>query len=60
LTQVSLDRALSLGGPKLPEARVIGHAVKKANADKHAGNALPIIREVGSLARPHCETFPMP
>jgi hypothetical protein len=37
---------LSLGGRKLAEARVIGHAANRANADRHAANVLPIIREV--------------
>src|SRR6202011_855095 len=30
-----------LGGPKLPEARELGQAVIKANADRHAANVLP-------------------
>jgi len=33
-----------LGGPKLPQARELGKAVIKANADRHAANVLPIIQ----------------
>jgi Recombinase len=36
---------VSLGGPKLPEAREIAQASIKAHADQHAANVLPIIRE---------------
>jgi DNA invertase Pin-like site-specific DNA recombinase len=39
-------RGVSLGGPRLAEARVIGHAANRANADQHASNVLPIIREI--------------
>jgi hypothetical protein len=38
-------RGVILGGPKLPEAREVAHAALKANADRHAANVLPIIRE---------------
>ncbi len=38
-------RGVTLGGPKLPKARKIAQAVLKANADMHAANVLPIIRE---------------
>jgi DNA invertase Pin-like site-specific DNA recombinase len=34
-----------LGGPKLPEARVAAQVVIKSNADRHAANVLPIIRD---------------
>jgi DNA invertase Pin-like site-specific DNA recombinase len=39
------DRGVTLGGPKLPEAREIAQASIKANADRHAANVLPLIRE---------------
>jgi DNA invertase Pin-like site-specific DNA recombinase len=38
-------RGVRLGGPKLPEAREIAQVAIKANADKHAANVLPLIRE---------------
>jgi DNA invertase Pin-like site-specific DNA recombinase len=34
-----------LGGPKLPEAREAAQVVIKATADKHAANALPLIKD---------------
>ena len=34
-----------LGGPKLPEAREAAQVVIKSNADRHAANVLPIIRD---------------
>jgi DNA invertase Pin-like site-specific DNA recombinase len=34
-----------LGGPKLAEARMAAQAVIRENADRHAANVLPIIRE---------------
>jgi DNA invertase Pin-like site-specific DNA recombinase len=39
-------RGVTLGGPKLAEAREVAQAKIKANADQHAANVLPIIREV--------------
>jgi DNA invertase Pin-like site-specific DNA recombinase len=39
-------RGVALGGPKLDEARQSAFASIKANADRHAANVLPIIREV--------------
>jgi DNA invertase Pin-like site-specific DNA recombinase len=38
-------RGVTLGGPRLPEAREIALATIKAHADQHAANVLPIIRE---------------
>jgi DNA invertase Pin-like site-specific DNA recombinase len=38
-------RGVTLGGPRLPEAREIAQASIKAHADQHAANVLPIIRE---------------
>ncbi len=38
-------RGVVLGGPKLAQARVVAQASIKANADDHAANVLPIIRE---------------
>ena len=38
-------RGVTLGGPKLPEAREVAQASIKAHADQHAANVLPIIRE---------------
>jgi DNA invertase Pin-like site-specific DNA recombinase len=39
-------RGTILGSPKLSEAREVAQASIKANADRHAANVLPIIREV--------------
>ena len=39
-------RGVRLGGPKLPEARKAAAKALTANADRHAGNVLPIIREI--------------
>jgi DNA invertase Pin-like site-specific DNA recombinase len=38
-------RGVALGGPNLPEAREIAQERIKANADQHAANVLPVIRE---------------
>jgi DNA invertase Pin-like site-specific DNA recombinase len=38
-------RGVTLGGPKLSEARVVAVQVIKTGADLHAANVLPIIRE---------------
>jgi DNA invertase Pin-like site-specific DNA recombinase len=38
-------RGVTLGGPRLPEAREIAQASIKAHADQHAANVIPIIRE---------------
>jgi DNA invertase Pin-like site-specific DNA recombinase len=38
-------RGVTLGGPKLPEAREAAQVTIKAHADHHAANVLPIIRE---------------
>lgn len=37
---------MTLGGPKLPEARERAVASIKALADQHAANVLPVIREI--------------
>jgi hypothetical protein len=37
---------VTLGGPKLGEARVAAAASIKALADRHAANVLPVIREI--------------
>jgi DNA invertase Pin-like site-specific DNA recombinase len=39
-------RGVKLGGPKLAQARKAGVKAIEANADRHAANVLPIIREV--------------
>jgi hypothetical protein len=39
-------RGVTLGGPRLSEARELACAANTANADRHAANVLPIIREV--------------
>jgi DNA invertase Pin-like site-specific DNA recombinase len=39
-------RGVTLGGPKLAEAREAATASTKALADRHAANVLPIIREI--------------
>src|SRR5262245_53196014 len=39
-------RGVKLGGPKLAQARKAAVAAIEANADRHAGNVLPIIREI--------------
>jgi DNA invertase Pin-like site-specific DNA recombinase len=39
-------RGVTLGGPKLAEARVAAAASIKALADRHAANVLPVIREI--------------
>jgi DNA invertase Pin-like site-specific DNA recombinase len=39
-------RGAKLGGPKLHEARKVALARIEANADRHAANALPIIRDI--------------
>jgi DNA invertase Pin-like site-specific DNA recombinase len=39
-------RGVVLGGPKLHKARQRAFASIKANADRHATNVLPIIREI--------------
>jgi DNA invertase Pin-like site-specific DNA recombinase len=43
---VKKAQGVVLGGPKLDEAREAGQAVIKANADRHATNVLPIIRDI--------------
>jgi len=49
-TQVALQaakaRGAKLGGPKLTEARKRAVEVVGANADRHAANVLPIIRDI--------------
>jgi DNA invertase Pin-like site-specific DNA recombinase len=37
-----------LGGPKLAEARLLGHAANRKAADKFAANVKPIIAEIRS------------
>ena len=39
-------RGVKLGGPKLAQARKVAVEVIEANAERHAANVLPIIREV--------------
>jgi DNA invertase Pin-like site-specific DNA recombinase len=39
-------RGVRLGGPKLDEARKVAVASIEANADRHAANVLPIIRDI--------------
>ena len=39
-------RGVKLGGPKLAEAREIAVAAIKSQADRHAANVLPVIRDV--------------
>jgi DNA invertase Pin-like site-specific DNA recombinase len=39
-------RGVKLGGPRLAQARKAAAAAVEANADRHAANILPIIREV--------------
>jgi DNA invertase Pin-like site-specific DNA recombinase len=39
-------RGVKLGSPKLPQARKAAVAVIEANADRHAANVLPVIREI--------------
>jgi DNA invertase Pin-like site-specific DNA recombinase len=39
-------RGVKLGGPKLAQARRTAAKAIKANADRHAANVLPIIREI--------------
>src|SRR5262249_55536474 len=39
-------RGVQLGGPKLTQARKVALASIEANADRHAANVLPIIREI--------------
>jgi DNA invertase Pin-like site-specific DNA recombinase len=39
------ERGVALGGPRLPEARKVAQVTIKAQADHHAANVLPIIRE---------------
>ncbi len=45
-------RGARLGGPKLDEARVLGGVTIQAQADRNAGNVVPLIREIqGAGAR---------
>jgi DNA invertase Pin-like site-specific DNA recombinase len=44
--QRAKPRGVKLGGPKLAQARKAAVEVVAANADRHAANVLPIIREV--------------
>jgi DNA invertase Pin-like site-specific DNA recombinase len=39
-------RGVKLGGPKLAQARKVAVEVIGANADRHAANVLPLIREI--------------
>jgi DNA invertase Pin-like site-specific DNA recombinase len=39
-------RGVKLGGPKLAQARKMAVDVVAANADRHAANVMPIIREI--------------
>jgi DNA invertase Pin-like site-specific DNA recombinase len=41
-------RGKQLGGPKLDEARILGRAVLRANADRFAANTLPIVKQIQS------------
>jgi DNA invertase Pin-like site-specific DNA recombinase len=46
--QAARARGVKLGGPKLGEAQRNGQASNRANADRFAANALPVIRQVQS------------
>jgi DNA invertase Pin-like site-specific DNA recombinase len=46
--QAAKARGVKLGGPKLAEARPLGWAANRSNADRFAANVLPIIREIQS------------
>ena len=50
-------RGVTLGSPKLSEARESAVASIKAGADQHAANILPIVKEVRRLARRRCGPF---
>jgi DNA invertase Pin-like site-specific DNA recombinase len=39
-------RGVKLGGPKLAQARKVAVGAIETNADRHAANVLPIIREI--------------
>jgi DNA invertase Pin-like site-specific DNA recombinase len=39
-------RGVRLGGPKLAQARLKGHAANRRNADKFAANVKPIIEQI--------------
>jgi DNA invertase Pin-like site-specific DNA recombinase len=39
-------RGKKLGGPKLNEARLIGHQANRRNADRFAANVRPIVEEI--------------
>src|SRR6185436_12359624 len=41
-------RGKKLGGPKLDEARILGRAALRTNADRFAANTLPIVRQIQS------------
>jgi DNA invertase Pin-like site-specific DNA recombinase len=48
--QAAKARGVVLGGPKIDEARIASAAVRRAAADQHAANVMPIIeafRKVG-------------
>ena len=51
-------RGVKLGGPKLPQARKAAVKAIEANADRHAANVLPIIREVQRAALTHYAPSP--
>jgi DNA invertase Pin-like site-specific DNA recombinase len=39
-------RGKKLGGPKLNDARILGRAANKANADRFAANTLPVVKQI--------------
>jgi DNA invertase Pin-like site-specific DNA recombinase len=41
-------RGKKLGGPKLNDARILGRAANKANADRFAANTLPVVKQIQS------------
>jgi DNA invertase Pin-like site-specific DNA recombinase len=50
------ERGVALGGPRLPEARKVAQVAIKAQADHHAANVLPIIREAQRSRRVDLES----
>jgi len=47
-------RGKQLGGPKLDEARIKGRAALRANADRFAGNTMPIIKQIQASGVSNC------
>ena len=44
--QAAKARGKKLGGPKLAQARILGHAANRKAADKFAANVKPIIQQI--------------